>query len=55
MTLRDASHKKLNPWGKALGGCFVCLAPARSFPAADKAAVSSHLSSGTEFEFLREL
>ena len=31
-----------------LVGCFVCLTPVRSFPAADKAAVPSRLSSGTE-------
>ena len=31
-----------------LVGYFVCLTPVRSFPAADKAAVPSRLSSGTE-------
>ena len=40
--------QKKNLRGVVLVGCFVCLAPVRSFPAADKAAVGSRLSSGTE-------
>ena len=35
--------------GKVLGGCFVCLAQ-QGLPAADKAAVGFHLSSGTELK-----
>ena len=37
VTLRDASQKT-KPLSRVLGGCS-CLAPARTFPAADKAAV----------------
>ena len=38
MTLRDASQKKTKPLLRVLGGRS-CLAPARTFPAADKPAV----------------
>ena len=37
-----------NPRGVVLSGCFVCLTPVRYLRAADKAAVGSRLSSGTE-------
>ena len=44
VTLRDASRKKKNPRGKVLGGYLFAL-PQQGLPAADKAAVGSHLSS----------
>ena len=48
MTLRYASQKKCKTRGGGARWLFLSPSPGQVFPAADKAAVPSHLSSGTE-------